>query len=214
MHVEIYTINGRRYKYEVTNYRAGNRVKHKKKYLGPLEPINKTERRKSTGRKPTIFVHQLTSDEQASLEAASRTNNAFTKERARVILYSSQGLKVSGICKKMGKEKRSVLAAVKKFNEKGLACLQRGKTTGRKPKFTDEQRAKIIEVINTDPRNLGKNFTSWSLPKLKAHAIENNIVERISIETLRQVLHRGNKRYKKSRKWLFSNDPNFSKKNF
>lgn len=213
MHIEIYEINGRKYKYQVTNYRVGAKVKHKKKYLGPVEVINKTQRGKSTGRKPKIFVRQLTPEEQTALVCASKSNNAFTRERAKTIIHSSEGLKVSEICRKMEKEKRSVLSAIKEFNRNGLACLVRGKTTGRKPKFTALQKANILEVVNTDPRKLEKNFTSWSLPKLKAHVVENAVVASISIETLRQILHRGNKKYKKSRKWLFSNDPNFSKKN-
>jgi hypothetical protein len=43
-HTEIYKIKGRKYKYKVTNYRIGNKVKHKKEYIGPLKPINKTKR--------------------------------------------------------------------------------------------------------------------------------------------------------------------------
>ena len=39
-HTEIYKIKGRLYCYEVTNYRdkITKKVKHKKKYLGPVEP--------------------------------------------------------------------------------------------------------------------------------------------------------------------------------
>jgi len=213
MHIEIYKIKGREYKYEVSNYRVGDKVKHRKKYLGPVQPVNKTQRKKSTGRKPSVFVRKLTGEEKQELEKIARSNNAFSKERAEIILYSSEKIKVSGICKKTQREKRSVLFAINEFNSKGLFSLTRGKTTGRKSKFTEEQKAKIIQAINTDPRNLDKNFTSWSLPKLKKHVIENKIVENLSIETLRQILKEGNKKYKKSRKWLFSNDPDFSKKN-
>jgi transposase len=178
-----------------------------------VEPVNKTQRGKSTGRKPKIFVRQLTAEEQTAVESASKSNDAFTRERARTILHSSQGLKVSEIGKKIEKEKRSILSAIKRFNTNGLACLQRGKTTGRKPKFTPQQKADILAVVNTDPKIHGKNFTVWSLPKLKEHIVGNKIVNHISIETLRQILRKGNKKYKKSRKWLFSNDPNFAKKN-
>ena len=106
-----------------------------------------------------------------------------------------------------------VRRAIKDFNNKGLAFLIRGKTTGRKKKFTEEQRAKILEVINTDPRKLGQNVTTWSLPKLKNYFVENKIVEKISIETIRTIMRKENIKYKKSRKWQYSNDPNFAKKN-
>ena len=43
MHYEIYTIKGRKYKYAVENYREGKKVKHKKTYIGALEPIHKAK---------------------------------------------------------------------------------------------------------------------------------------------------------------------------
>ena len=42
MHVEVYKIKGRLYRYEVTNYRIKGKVRHKKKYLGPVEPIKRS----------------------------------------------------------------------------------------------------------------------------------------------------------------------------
>lgn len=209
----IKKIKEKEYRYLVKGIREGKKVRHKfVKYLGPVKPINKTEKKKSTGRKPYAFVRGITEEERQQLENATKSNIAFTRERAKIILYSADELKVSKICEKTGKEKRSVSTAIRKFNEKGISSLQRGKTTGPKRKFTEEQRAKMIEVVNTDPRKLGKNFTSWSLPKLKQHIIESKTANSIAIETMRQILKKGNKKYKKSRKWLYSNDPEFSKK--
>ena len=65
--------------------------------------------RLSTGRKPSVFVRKITGEEKQELEKATRSNNAFTKERAEVILHSSEGMKTSEICKKLGREKRSIL---------------------------------------------------------------------------------------------------------
>jgi len=45
-HIESYTIRGRKYRYEVTNFRDENgKVKHRKRYLGPVEPKNKMKER-------------------------------------------------------------------------------------------------------------------------------------------------------------------------
>jgi len=43
-HIEIYEIKGRKYKYEVENYRIGEKIRHKKRYLGPVRPIYKIKR--------------------------------------------------------------------------------------------------------------------------------------------------------------------------
>ena len=45
-HTEIYTIKGQKYKYKVTNYRIGKKVRHKKRYLGPIKPIYKTKKKR------------------------------------------------------------------------------------------------------------------------------------------------------------------------
>ena len=213
MHVEIYKIRGRQYKYQVTNYRIGKKIKHKKKYLGAVEPVNKAQRKKGGGRKPSVFARAITSEEHVVLETALRSNNAFAKERAKTILLSNQGKHVKEICRETGKEKRSILTAIHAFNSKGVACLASVKRSGRKPVFMLEQRAKIIQAINTEPRSLGLNFTTWSLHKLRDYAMKNGFVISISIEQLRQILKHGNKKFKKSRKWCYSNDPEFAKKN-
>ena len=44
-HIEIYEIKGKKYRYEVTNYRIEKKVKHEKKYLGPVKPIYKIKKR-------------------------------------------------------------------------------------------------------------------------------------------------------------------------
>lgn len=43
-HIEVYKINGKNYRYEVTNYRVGKKVKHRKKYLGPVKSVYKTKK--------------------------------------------------------------------------------------------------------------------------------------------------------------------------
>lgn len=213
MHIEIYKIRGRKYKYQVTNYREGKKIKHKKKYLGPVEPVNNVQRKKGGGRKPSVFARATTPEEQGALETAMRSNDAFAKERAKIITLSNQGKNTKEICEKNGREKRCVLAAIHAFNQKGLTSLEPVKRSGRKPVFTLEQRAKIVQAANTEPRTLGLNFTSWSLHSLHNYAVKNGIVTSISIEQLRQILLRGNKKFKKSRKWCYSNDPDFAKKN-
>ena len=40
-YLEIKSINGRKYRYERTSYRVGNKVLHKSKYLGAVKPKNK-----------------------------------------------------------------------------------------------------------------------------------------------------------------------------
>ena len=212
MHEETYTIQGKKYRYQVTNYRVGTKIKHRRKYIGPVNPVYGKQRKKGGGRKASVYARAITDEERAKLETAQRSNNAFARDRAKIILLSSQRKNSKTICTETRREIRSVLEAIHSFNAKGVACLEQAKRSGRKPVFSQEQRARIVEAVNTDPRKLGKNFSLWSLPKLKEHAISTGIVANISIEGMRRILLKGNKKYKKSRRWLYSNDPDFFKK--
>lgn len=213
-HIEVYKIKGRAYKYRVWNYRVGKKIKHKRKYLGPVQPVNNwTRGRKRAaggGRKPALFVRSFETDEKDAVKHELSSQESFTKERARVILLSSEGKPVKEIAHAISKEVRSVRAAINDFNTRGLLALKRGKTTGRKPVFDAEKRAVILSLASSDPASVGEAFTTWSLPKLK-RCLEKSGV-RISIESIRRILRKEKFRLRKSRKFQYSNDPNFVKK--
>ena len=61
-YIEIKIIKGRKYRYERTSYRVEKSVKHKSKYLEPVEPINK-KRKTNAGRKPKLRVRNLLKEE-------------------------------------------------------------------------------------------------------------------------------------------------------
>ena len=138
----IKTVKGREYRYLVTGTRNGTKVVQKVlKYLGPVQRVNNVQRKKGGGPKPTVFARKITDAERSELQTASRSNDVFARERAKTILLSSEGKNTKDICSLIGKEKRSVLAAIHAFNEKGIACLAQVKRSGRKPVFTLCQRS-------------------------------------------------------------------------
>jgi hypothetical protein len=59
---------------------------------------------------------------------------------------------------------------------------------GAKPRFSKKQRARIVALAQTPPRDLGLSFTSWTLHKLADQACKRHIVESISHECVRQIL--------------------------
>jgi len=212
-HVEIHTIKGRKYNYEVTNYRVGRKVKHKWKYLGPVVPVNKKERKKGAGRKPELFVSGLTKDEIILLEKATKSSKAFTMDRAKIIILSSNGLSVKKIAEKCTCEIRKIRQAIKDFNKKRIAALQRGKAKGATPKFDDLKKKIILMHFSKTPMSFGYHFTIWTLPRFAKHIIEYKVVESISIETLRQILMKSGAKLERSKRWQYSPDKDFHKKN-
>ena len=212
-YTEIKTINGRKYKYLRKSIREGNKVRHiTLKCLGPVDPIYKTGRTRKTN--ASIYVRSLKKDEIKILKKATRSNDAFTRDRSRILLFSSKRHTAKEISKRMNCEIRKVRKTIHAFNNTGLKALKKGKAKGAKPRFAKEQRAEILQVVSTDPKTLGLPYTTWSLRKLKKYLISQNIVDYISIYTVREILKSEKMKIKKSKRFQYSNDPDFAKKNY
>ena len=208
-HIEIHKINGRKYKYEVTNYREGDKVKHKWKYLGAVEPVQKRKKKFNAGRKPTLRVKELSQGEIVFVEKSIRHSESFIKDRAKIIGLSSQGNSVRQICEKLKFDKKKVGEIINSFNKLGLKVFERKKNTGRPRRITKEQRAKIIEWLNTHPQKLNLHFNNWSHKKLSQFAKQNKI--NVSPSQIGRIIKQDEIKYKTKRGKMYSNDKNFLK---
>jgi len=207
-------IHGREYRYLVRNERRGDTVIQKAvKYLGPVDPVYAKEMEKTRRSNAWLFARPVTESEKKMLNTALISSSAFVRDRARVVLSSLDGERCKGISGRIGCDVRKVRNAIHAFNTKGLKALQKGKARGAEPKFTKEQHAKMLMIASTEPSKLDLHFTAWSLPKLKRYFIENEIVDSISIESIRQLLKSEGIKLKKSKRRQYSNDPDFAKKN-
>ena len=130
MHTEIYTIKGREYRYEVTNYREGKKIKHRKKYLGPVQPKNKTQK---TRRTASVFVRSLTENEKQNLVKKQKDPKAVVRDRAKIILLSSEGKTPKQIAAQMKKDYARTLKVINRSTK--ILIFLMGKITGG-PKIT------------------------------------------------------------------------------
>ena len=83
---------------------------------------------------------------------------------------------------------------------------------GRPPRFSKEVRLDIVDTAMSRPQDLGLPFTQWSLTKLRAYLIKEEVVDSISIERLRQILKEEGFSYQRSKTWKESTDPDFEPK--
>lgn len=211
-YTRIKKIHGRKYKYLVTGKRINGIVQQKVvKYLGPLEPVYLIHKKRKSN--AYLFVRQLSSQEQEHLIRAKKSNNAFPRDRAKIILFSSEGLSSEIIAAKISCGVIKVRTAIKEFNKKGLGSLQRGKAKGAIPKFKEVTKKIILMHFSKEPRKFGYHFTTWTLPRFKKHLIDYEVVKSISIETLRQIIIKAGGKLKRSKRWQYSPDKEFHKKN-
>lgn len=210
-YTEIKTINGRKYCYERTSYRVGKVVKHKSKYLGAVEPVNK-RRNPNAGRKPRLKIRDITKEETKFIETNLKNSKSFIKDRARILRLSSEENTVKLICEKLGFHRPKVEKIIKQFNVNGLKIFERGKSPGKPRRITKEGRALILQYLNTEPEKIGLHFNNWSHKKLSDYAKKQGI--KASPSQVGRIIKQDEIKYKKKTPWLYSNDPDFAKKNF
>ena len=208
-HTEIHKINGRKYKYEVTNYRDGKKIKHKWKYLGAVEPVNAKRKNPNAGRKPTLKAKVMSSEEIDYIARAMKNSKSFVKDRAKIIMLSKEGNFVKQICQKLKFHRPKVETIIKKFNIDGLKIFERKKGTGKPRRISENDRARVIESLNTNPKKLGLHFNNWSHKKLSNHLKKQGI--NISPAYVGRIIKKDEIRYKKKRSKMYSNDKNFLK---
>lgn len=212
-YTRIKTINGRSYKFLVAGKRVEGKVQQKVvKYLGPVNPIYKIGKKRAKTN-ASVYARTLTEQEKTELNKATKSSIAFVRDRAKIILLSSQRLFAKQIANKIGCEEKKVRKAIKEFNNKGLKALQRGKAKGAVPKFTDTTKKVILTHFSKKPSEFELHFTTWTLPRFKQHLIDYNVVASISIEKLRQLLIGVGAKLERSKRWQYSPDKEFHKKN-
>ena len=213
--IEIKTIKGKQYKYRRKSVRKGDKVIHVNvEYLGPVEPVYKTGKsEKSRKSNASIFVRDLTQEEYETLKKLTKSSDSFKRDRAKILLLSSEKEPSKQISEKTNCDVRKVRNAINSFNEKGMFVLERGKAKGALIKFTDEEKAKMLKAASTEPIKLGLHFTTWSLSKLRDYYLNESIVKSISIESIRRLMKSEGMRIKKSKRFQYSNDKEFDKKN-
>ena len=210
-YTRIKTVSGKKYKYLVSGKRVDGKVMQKVvSYLGPVEPIYKVKKRKKTN--ASVFAREISKEEKKELEKGKKSSKAFVRDRAKIILLSSEKkLSSEQIAENAGCEARKVRAAIKAFNENGLKALEKKKAKGMEPKFTEEVKKKILEHFSKEPKEYGYAFTVWTLPRFRKHLMESKVVEKISVEKVRQIINKAGAKLKKSKRWQYSPDKDFLK---
>ena len=143
-----------------------------------------------------LYVRELDHTEETRLSDWARSQDTELEHRARVFLLSAQGYRIREIGQILGAHPANLRKWIHRFNDRGPRGLVSARSGGAKPRFTAEQKKRIVELARTKPRDLGLRFTSWTLHKLAEQARKRTIVDRISHEYVRQILMDANCSYK------------------
>lgn len=122
------------------------------------------------GRKATTIT--LTPEERSYLELQirSRTIQAQTVCRARILLLKADGEPIDTIADKVGINRCSVMLCLKKFKEGGVQnALSDAPGRGRNPEITDDEKAWIINIACQKPVDFGYSAEVWTRALLTKH---------------------------------------------
>lgn len=212
VYIETRTIQGKKYRYLRMSVRLGKKMKKiTLRCLGAVNPIyrKKIKKRKTNA---SIYARQITEKERTELEKALHSSSAFIRDRAKIILLSSEKLSAVAVALKVGCEARKVRMAIKAFNKKGLKALERKKSRGAIPKFTEYDKKSILLHFSKSPREFGIPISAWTLPRFRKHLIEKQVVSSIGYETVRRILLKAGAKLNQSKRWQYSPDKKFLRK--
>ncbi len=150
--------------------------------------------------------------ELARMVRAGRTEHRLV-QRATIVLRAAEGVSNAAISTMLGigvdtarKWRGRWIAAP------GVASLGDAQRSGRPPRFTPVQVARIKAVACTPPADNGLPLARWSCPELARHAVAEGICESISQATIRRWLSEDALKPWQYQSWIFITDPDFATK--
>ncbi len=146
-----------------------------------------------------LYVRDLKSNEDLQLRRWLNGTDKELAHRARVILLSSEGYRVPEISPMVQAHPTNLRKWIHRFNQRGTKGLISPRSGGPPPRFTDQQKEGIIDLSQRRPRDLGLQFSRWTLHKLAEQAARTGIVDSISHEYVRQILKGAGVDYRRRR---------------
>jgi transposase len=163
-----------------------------------------------------VFARPLRARERAWLRSLRRRGGEFaspvTVRRAQVIDMSRRHYSAPEIAEALDATADWVRGVVHEFNDIGLEALLPAWGGGRPRQITGEMRARIVEVVDSHPQELGEPYVTWSLRHLRMYLMRTGMVRAISKERLRQILSEEGRPTQSTKGWKHSPDPDFQAK--
>lgn len=129
-----------------------------------------------------------------------------------MVLLSAQGMPVAKIAEVTFTSPDRVRDVVHNFNADGFASLYPKYKGGRPRTFTLPERREIKKIAKSRPVEHGLPFSTWSLVKLADFLVAEGVVDDISHEGLRALLHQEGVSFQRVKTWKTSKDPDYAVK--
>ena len=143
--------------------------------------------------------------------------------RARMIAHSWDGLRTTQIAQRLGCHPQTVRERLHRFNAEGVDGLGDRPGPGRPRRLTEHDRGRIIALARSQPPGRlhqgGEGLLPPAQPEAPAHWTLDALAEAAQAEGIqvarsqvRRILHAERVRWRLTRSWTTSTDPDFAPK--
>jgi len=160
-----------------------------------------------------IRVPPLTDTQRDELDRLYRTTKMpRLRTRAQMVLLSAEReLKVADIASIVRESDDTVARWLKRYRAEGLEGLKDAPRAGRPSEITEAYRSKLLAAVRRRPRSLDLPYSLWTLQRLIDYLAEET-GQRISVETMRQLLKRNQIVLSRPQHKISSPDPEYEVK--
>jgi transposase len=165
--------------------------------------------------KAPIFIRPLDDVERRQIQAGLHSSDAFVLRRCQILLASARGERAPTIGRQLGCSGQTVLNVINGFNAQGLAVLRAGSSRPHRLRtaFSDENAARLAELLHHSPRAFGREQTFWTLDTAAQVSFEQGLITApTSIESVRRALQRLGRNWTRAKHWITSPDPQYAVK--
>ena len=159
-----------------------------------------------------IKIRRISPPERRKLHCLKRqATNQVNSSHARIILLASGHVSHREIAEHVDRAPQWVRQIIHRFNRGGVAAIEwypYWQTHSTPRKFFADVVEQIAEVALSSPKAL-IDMTQWSLSKLRDYLVSQKIVAYVSLDWLHTLLRRFEIRWRHTKTWKESNDPNF-----
>ncbi len=143
-----------------------------------------------------LTVRKPRAREVRQLHAAlEQTLSARQRRRAEALLLYATGMEANRIAQTLDSHVNTIYSDLRAFALAGVGCIHEPLYGGAPPRLSERQRARILQLAEISPGEVGLPYGRWSLSKLREYLLEEQLVETISREHLRRVLKKGGSRF-------------------
>ena len=138
-------------------------------------------------------VHQLNEKETDDLKRLHRqTTDANVRSRCDMILLSNEGLSPPQIALYVRFSHDTVTRYIARYEAEGVSGLESRPRSGRPRKVTADYEKLLLELVEKEPRELGKRFSNWTT---------ENLARELAKETGLEISPRQVENYLKQHDW-------------